>query len=85
MNMIKTRIIKIGNSRGIRIPKPLLDQVGLRAEVEISVQRDQLTIRSASRPRYGWDKQFRAMAQHGDDQLLNAPTPTQWDTTEWQW
>ncbi len=83
--MIKTRIVKIGNSRGIRIPKPVLDQVGLRTEVEISVQRDQLTIRSASRPRYGWDKQFRAMAQHGDDRLLNDPTPTQWDTHEWQW
>ncbi len=83
--MIKTRIVKIGNSRGIRIPKPVLDQVGLRTEVEIVVQRDQLTIRSASRPRDGWDKQFRAMAQHGDDRLLNDPTPTQWDTHEWQW
>lgn len=68
---VKTQIIKIGNSRGIRIPKLLLEQAGLGAEVEISVQRDQLVIRPAARPRHGWDEQFRAMAECGDDRLLD--------------
>jgi len=79
MNTVKTQIIKIGNSRGIRIPKLLLDQVGLGAEVEIAVQRDQLVIRPASRPRDDWDEQFRAMAEEGDDRLLDEVIPTEWD------
>ncbi len=85
MSAVKTPIIKIGNSRGIRIPKLLIDQVGLGNEVEITVQRDQLVIRPTSRPRYGWDEQFRAMASHSDDLLLDELTPTQWDVSEWKW
>ena len=85
MNTVKTPIIKIGNSRGIRIPKLLIDQVGLGAEVEIAVQRDRLVIRPASHPRHGWDEQFRAMAQRGDDRLVDESLPTQWDVNEWKW
>lgn len=50
---IRTRIIKIGNSQGIRIPKTLLEQSGIDSEVEIEVQGDQLTIRAASQLRNG--------------------------------
>jgi antitoxin MazE len=85
MNTIRTQIVKIGNSRGIRIPKILIDQFGLDKEVEISIQRDRLVIRPTSRPRHNWEEQFRAMAERGDDQLLDAPTPTQWDQDEWRW
>ena len=85
MNAVRTPIIKIGNSRGIRIPKLLIDQVGLGDEVEIAVQRDQLIIRPTSHPRAGWDEQFRAMAAHGDDHLLDDAVPTQWDVSEWKW
>jgi len=85
MNTIRTRIVKIGNSRGIRIPKVVIDQLGLEGEVEISVQRNHLIVRPASRPRDHWDEQFRAMAERGDDQLLDTPTPTEWDRDEWQW
>ena len=85
MSVIKTPIIKIGNSRGIRIPKLLIDQVGLGNEVEITAQRDQLVIRPTSRPRYDWDTQFRAMAEQGDDRLLDEPVATQWDASEWTW
>jgi antitoxin MazE len=85
MNTIRTRIVKIGNSRGIRIPKVIIDHVGLEEEVEIDVQRDHLVIRPLSRARDNWEEQFRAMAERGDDRLLDTPTPTQWDRDEWQW
>ena len=83
--VVKTRIIKIGNSRGLRLPKVWLDQLGFDAEVQVAVQSDQLVIRSARHPRHDWDEQFRAMARHGDDRLLDKATPTQWDTDEWKW
>lgn len=69
--IIKTRIVKIGNSQGIRIPKLLLDQLGFGSEVEIAVQQDTLVIRALQHPRDGWEEQFRLMAEHGDDQLLD--------------
>ena len=85
MNSIKTRIIKIGNSRGIRIPKVLIDQAGLSDEIEIAVQHDRLVLRPSSRPRQDWSEQFRAMAEYGDDLLMDVPLSTTWDTTEWKW
>ena len=85
--VMKTRIVKIGNSHGIRIPKLLLDQLDLGEEVEITAQHDQLVIRPVRRPRYNWEEQFRTMAEQGDDPLLDETvlSLTQWDTDEWEW
>jgi antitoxin MazE len=83
--LVKTRIIKIGNSQGIRIPKVLLEQSGIDAEVEIEVLQDCLTIRKASRSREGWDEAFAAMAERGDDTLLDKSNATEWDRLEWEW
>jgi antitoxin MazE len=86
---IKTRLIKIGNSRGVRIPKVLVEELGLGegAEIEMEAQGGQLVIRPIQHPRMGWDERFRAMAEQGDDQLLDAasPTLTTWDEDEWEW
>jgi len=89
--VVKTRIIKIGNSQGIRIPKILLDQTNLGKEVELELQQDQIVVRSAYRARHNWEDQFKAMAERGDDRLLDGdvpiPTvwPTVWDEEEWEW
>jgi antitoxin MazE len=84
---MKTRIVRIGNSQGIRIPKPLLEQTGLRDEVEVSVQDDALIIRPARKPRAGWADAFREMARRGDDALLDdaPPSLSSWDEDEWEW
>jgi antitoxin MazE len=84
---MKTRIIKIGNSQGIRIPKVLLEQSGLGEEVELDVQDAQIVIRPAERPRQGWAEAFRSMAEHADDRLLDEDLTgrTRWDEDEWQW
>ncbi len=82
---MKARIVRIGNSRGIRIPKPLIDQTGLKDEVEIAVRGDALVISPATRSRAGWAEAFQAMAAHGDDRLLDEERPTRWDEDEWQW
>lgn len=85
MNSIRTQVVKIGNSRGVRIPKPFIDQTRLGNEVEIAIQRGTIVIRPLSRPRNGWAERFRAMSEQGDDQLLDKPTPTKWDRSEWVW
>ncbi len=84
--VIKTRLVKIGNSHGVRIPKLILDQLNLSAEVELDVQVDHLILRPSTHPRADWADQFRQMAERGDDQLLDpAVLVTEWEATEWQW
>ncbi len=80
----KTRIIQIGNSRGLRIPKVLLDQAQLPEEVELYVEPGQLIVRAARRPRAGWAEAARAMHQRGEDQLLDEPTPSRFDEEDWE-
>jgi antitoxin MazE len=84
---MKTRIVRVGNAHGIRIPKHLLEQTGLRGEVEISVEDDSLVIRPFKKPRDGWAEAFQRMAQQGDDKLVDSDAPplTAWDEEEWEW
>jgi antitoxin MazE len=80
-----TRIVKIGNSRGIRIPKLVLDEIGLDDEVEMEIENNQLVIRPVPSVRQGWAEAFKKMAEKGDDRLLDENMPTQWDKDEWEW
>jgi antitoxin MazE len=84
---MRVKIIKIGNSRGIRIPKLLLEQAKIGGEVELEAQNNQIIIRPATYRRQGWDEAFRAMAKRMDDQLLDDGLvgQTQWDQKEWKW
>lgn len=84
--VIKTHIIQIGNSQGIRIPKTLLEQAGLGQEVELEAQENQIIIRTAYRPRQNWEEQFQRMAEQGDDALLDGDILlTTSDDEEWEW
>ena len=82
---IKTRIVRIGNSRGIRVPKLLLDQADLPDEVELRAEPGRLVVSAVARPCAGWAKKAKAMHQRGEDVPLDAATGTQFDEAEWQW
>jgi antitoxin MazE len=82
---MKTTIVQIGNSRGVRIPKAFLDQAGLKNEVEMQVRGSQIVLRTPRDPREGWAEAFDRMAQSGDDALLDETPETSWDKTEWEW
>ena len=82
---VRARVVRIGNSRGIHIPKVWLDQLNLGDEVELAVRQDSLVVRRAHSPREGWTQAFQAMAAKHDDRLLDEPLTTDWDTKEWRW
>ena len=63
---MKASVIRIGNSRGIRIPKALLEQCRLGSTVELEVSQGQLVVKPAERPRSGWEEAFREMAVRGE-------------------
>ncbi|MGJ5632268.1 AbrB/MazE/SpoVT family DNA-binding domain-containing protein [Nostoc sp. CALU 1950] len=81
---IRTRIVKIGNSQGIRIPKLLLEQSGIGEEVEIEIQDCQLIVRAASQSRKGWEEAFATMAKQQDNVLLDDAVTTEWEHVEWE-
>ncbi len=85
--VVKTRIIKIGNSQGIRIPKLLLEQTKIGEKVELELQQGQIIVRPARYVRHRWEEAFKAMAEQGDDELLDGDVliPTVWDEEEWEW
>ncbi len=84
---MRTNIIRIGNSQGIRIPKILLEQSRLGTEVELEVENEMIVIRPATKPRDGWKEKFRLMSESGDDNMLDEQPgeQTEWDKEEWEW
>ena len=82
---MKTRLVQIGDSRGIRIPAPLIEEAGLGTEVQLRVVGSGLLIEDASAPRTGWDKAAQRLRESGDDGLLDEPLPSDFDDTEWVW
>ncbi|MCF8308748.1 MAG: AbrB/MazE/SpoVT family DNA-binding domain-containing protein [Bacteroidales bacterium] len=63
-------VIKIGNSRGIRLNKALLELYGIGEIVDLKLEQNQIVIKPVSEPRKGWEKSFKEMADKGDDELL---------------
>jgi len=82
---MKTRLVQIGNSKGIRLPKTVLAEAQLQDDVELQAEPGRIVIRSAKRPRDGWAEAARGMSERGDDRLLDAPTPTRFEEEEWEW
>jgi antitoxin MazE len=85
---MKAKLIAIGNSRGIRLPKAMVEQCGLAEEIELEVKGDRLIVSSPKTLRRGWDSAFARMRRRGDDRLLDITAPTvatNWDETEWTW
>jgi antitoxin MazE len=71
MKAIHVSIRRIGNSQGVVIPKPVLAQLGLNGEAEMTVEGDALVLRRpASAARTGWAEAAKKIADAGDDRLV---------------
>lgn len=80
---MKARIVKIGNSRGIRLPKPLIEEAGLGEDVELRVVESGLLIERPAQPREGWAEEAAQVRARSEDGLLDEPYPTDFDVSEW--
>ena len=79
---MRARLVQIGNSRGLRLAKPLLEEAGITDEVEIRAQAGALIITSVQSPRAGWAE---AAVKYGPSKLIDPPTNTKFDDEEWAW
>ena len=83
-----TRIVRIGNSRGVRIPKVMLEESGITGDVELIADGEQIVIKAAEANRSGWEATFQAMAGNNDDRIPDEDSlggQTSWDEEEWEW
>lgn len=81
---VKARIVAIGNSQGIRIPKPLLEQAGLAGDVELHAESGRIVIAAPRHARAGWAEAAATLHARGEDGLLETPSPA-FDAEEWEW
>ena len=81
---MKTRLVRIGNSRGVRIPKPLIEEAGLSDEVDVRVRAGTIVITPSGTARSGWAEAARELRDRGEDRVLQTPR-TRFDEEEWEW
>lgn len=82
---MKAQIIQIGNSQGVRLPKTLLQDSGVKGEVELELHPEGILIRSITKPRSDWDDKFKAAAEYDEDLSLAADAGSKFADKEWQW
>jgi antitoxin MazE len=83
---MRIELVRIGNSRGIRIPKPLIEQCGFGDAVEVHVEQDRLVIAPERTARQRWREAFAAAGSSAHDPLPFEPLPpNEFDAGEWTW
>ncbi len=82
---MRTRLVRIGNSMGVRLPKPIIAQAGFSDDVELHVAKGKITISNPKQPRQGWAEAAAEASSRGNDDLLDEPTSNQFDEEEWTW
>ena len=82
---VKLKIVQIGNSRGVRLPKLLLAQCGIKKEVEVEAIDGAIVLRPAKKPRAGWEDSFAEMSKQNDDALIISDLKNDFDDGEWEW
>jgi antitoxin MazE len=81
---MEVSVIKIGNSRGIRLSKTLLEKYNIRDTVDLILEKGHIILKPISQPRKGWDKAFKVMNANGDDKLLVDDVFEEENIEEWK-
>ena len=81
---MEVSIIKIGNSKGLRLTKTILDRYNITDKVELILEEGHIILRPIAEPRKGWDKAFQRMHENGDDQLLINDVFEEENLEEWK-
>lgn len=63
-------LVAIGNSKGIRLPKAIIDKYQFQDSIEMILNEDHIILKPMTKPRKGWDQAFDKMRKAGDDKLL---------------
>lgn len=67
---MRVPVIRIGNSRGIRLSKTIIERYNIRDSVDLLLDKDKIIVKPLANPREGWEESFRQMSAEKDDELL---------------
>jgi antitoxin MazE len=81
---MEVSVVKIGNSRGIRFSKTIIERYNIRDTVDLILDKGQIIIKPLSKPRKGWDKAFMEMHANGDDKLIIPDIFEEENLEEWK-
>ena len=82
---MKAKLVQIGNSRGVRLPKPMIEEAGLRDDVDIYVKEGSIVITSNFKQRNGWAESAQQLHNRNEDILIDHSSSTCFEETEWKW
>ena len=77
-------VISIGNSKGIRLTKTLIEKYNIKDTMELVLEKSYIILKPKSSPRKGWDKSFKKMHENGDDKLLISDIFQDENLDEWK-
>lgn len=78
-----TKLIKVGNSKGIRIPSGILKECEIEDQIEIEVKDNTIILKPVKKVREGWDEAFKKMHQKLEDKLIDENIDAEMDDWEW--
>ena len=81
---MEVSIIKIGNSKGLRLPKTILKKYAIKDSVDLVLEEDQIIIKPVSKKREGWDEAFEKMSQNKEDNPVMDDVFVDEDFEEWK-
>ncbi|HET8860540.1 AbrB/MazE/SpoVT family DNA-binding domain-containing protein [Marivirga sp.] len=81
---MEVSVVKIGNSKGIRFSKTILEKYNIRDKVDLILEKGQIIIKPLSKPRKGWEEAFKEMSENKDDSLLFTDVFEDEDLNEWK-
>ena len=82
---MRLKLIDIGNSKGIRLPKTLITQYHLEDDIQIEMLKEGLLIKSVSKPREGWEETFKENTKKDNETKDWQNIPNKFDDKEWTW
>ena len=77
-------VISIGNSKGIRLTKTLIEKYNIKDTMELVLEKSYIILKPKTSPRKGWDKSFKIMHENGDDKLLISDIFQDENLDEWK-
>jgi len=80
---METSIIKIGNSKGLRLSKTILEKYNIKDKVELILEKGRIILKPIASPRKNWEKEFKKMSENGDDKLLMSDVFDDENLEEW--
>jgi antitoxin MazE len=83
---MQINLVRIGNSKGIRLPQSLIQQCGFTDTIEAKLVNRHLVLKAIKHPRKNWEKIFKSEKDTEDDEIKDfLDVPNRWDEEEWEW